>query len=304
MRRCARIGVGFVVAAVACSVPGKQPAGSDAAPHDTDAGDDPSAPETTIVEAPPAHSASATAMFVFRSDAADATFSCSVDGESPLACTSPFVRTLAEGPHQFTVRAARGDHRDGTPAGHAWTIDTVAPETTLVTAPPELGNQPVVTFTFTADDDHASFECAIDGAGFAPCQSGIEVGPLADGAHSFAVRARDLAGNVDASPALHVWVVDATPPDTLLLSGPSDTTNDHKATFMFVSPDAGEGATFQCALAPDPFTACTSPHTLAGLEDGVRTFSVRAHDAAGNADPTPATRTWIIASPGAIARER
>jgi hypothetical protein len=39
---------------------------------------------------------------------------------------------------------------------------------------------------------------------------------------------------------------------------------------------------------------CTSPHTTAALDDGSHTFDVRATDAAGNTDGTPASHTWSI----------
>jgi hypothetical protein len=42
------------------------------------------------------------------------------------------------------------------------------------------------------------------------------------------------------------------------------------------------------------FETCTSPKTYSGLKKGSHTFAVRAVDAAGNLDPTPATRTWKV----------
>ena len=47
------------------------------------------------------------------------------------------------------------------------------------------------------------------------------------------------------------------------------------------------------------FAACTSPRTSRVLADGEHTFSVRAIDAAGNVDPTPATRTFTVDTVGA-----
>ena len=40
--------------------------------------------------------------------------------------------------------------------------------------------------------------------------------------------------------------------------------------------------------------ACSSPKDITGLSDGSHTFQVRAVDAVGNRDPTPAIFTWTV----------
>ena len=64
-------------------------------------------------------------------------------------------------------------------------------------------------------------------------------------------------------------------------------------SFAFTASDAG--ATFECKLDASSFATCSSPKGYSGLTTGAHTFSVRASDAAGNADATPATQTWTIA---------
>ena len=118
------------------------------------------------------------------------------------------------------------------------------------------------------------------------------------GAHTFSVRATDAAGNVDPSPAAQSWTIDpsappdTTPPDTTIGSGPSGTTTSTSASFSFSSTEPG--SSFECKLDSGSFAACSSPKAYSGLSTGAHTFSVRATDAAGNVDPTPATRSWTV----------
>jgi hypothetical protein len=85
---------------------------------------------------------------------------------------------------------------------------------------------------------------------------------------------------------------DTTPPNTRLTAAPSRRTRLHRARFRFVSTEAG--SSFQCKLDRGRWTACRSPRTYSRLRMGLHVFRVRARDAAGNADPTPAVRSWRI----------
>jgi hypothetical protein len=282
--------------AAGCSIEQKVPlidGGVDAPP--TDAPPDRDAPETTITAAPPKFSPTGVSTFRFASDDPEARFECSIDGDTPIACQSPYTRTLGDGSHTFAVRAIdRAGNSDDTPAEHVWTIDTVAPDTMITVAPPAADNSPTVRFEFRSNEPNTVFECSLDNGPYAACASGDMFGPLGDGAHAFAVRARDRAGNVDASPAIRAWLIDTSTPDTVLLTGPSGATASTTASFTFLSPDAGPGATFHCALDGGPYVMCSSPRDIVGLAAGTHTFAVRVRDAVGNYDPTPATRTWVV----------
>ncbi|QIG45148.1 hypothetical protein G5V58_22410 [Nocardioides anomalus] len=85
--------------------------------------------------------------------------------------------------------------------------------------------------------------------------------------------------------------VDTTPPDTTIASGPARKTTKNKASFTFTSEP---GATFTCRLDTKAPVACTSPFKVKRLKKGKHTVTVTARDAAGNADPTPATWTWKV----------
>lgn len=100
--------------------------------------------------------------------------------------------------------------------------DTTAPETTLTLAPSGYNTSVTPRFDFTSDDPSATFECSLDGAPFSACSSPHTSAPIAVGKHTFRVRARDAAGNADATPAEAEWrhVRDARPP-RVTFNGPS-----------------------------------------------------------------------------------
>lgn len=113
-------------------------------------------------------------------------------------------------------------------------------------------------------------------------------------------RAGSLWATAPASFTLVVNAVtppDTTAPDTFLISFPTTLTTLSSATFSFTGSDnqtAAADLAFECRLDDGPFLACTSPTTYSGLADGLHTFQVRAIDAAGNVDPTPASSSWTV----------
>src|SRR5213596_1436964 len=170
--------------------------------------------------------------------------------------------------------------------------DTTPPDTTLTATPPALTNSASASFTFAATEAGSTFQCALDGGGFAPCASPQTYSALASGNHTFQFRATDPAGNTDPTPASFTWTVDTVAPDTIITATPPALTNSLSASFTFTATEAG--STFQCALDGGGFAPCASPQTYSALASGNHTFQVRATDPAGNTDPTPASFTWTV----------
>ena len=186
--------------------------------------------------------------------------------------------------------------------------DTTAPDTTIDSQPANPSNSSNASFTFSGTDNvtpaaSLTFECSLDSAAFAACTSPQNYSGLGDGSHTFQVRAKDAAGNIDATPASYTWTIntapppDTTAPDTAINSQPANPSNSSSASFTFSGTDnvtPAANLTFECSLDGAAFTACTSPQNYSGLADGSHTFQVRAKDAAGNVDATPASYTWTI----------
>lgn len=251
-------------------------------------------PDTTIATGPSGVVSSSTAAFTFTSSEAQVTFECALDGAAFTACNASTPLTgLGEGSHTLAVRAIDAAfNADATPASRTWTVDTLAPDTTLTGAPSGTTNVSAASLSFSSNEAGVTFECSLDGAPFASCTSPLSLTGLLDGAHTFTVRAIDAAGNVDSTPATASWTVDAAVPDTSLTAGPSGTVSSADAAFTFTSTKAN--STFECSLDGAAFTACTTPRSFTLLADGSHTFSVRAIDPVGNVDLSPATRTWTI----------
>jgi hypothetical protein len=211
-----------------------------------------------------------------------------------------------QGTYLFYTRATDvADNAEAAPADPDATTaqtlqDSIAPDTNITAEPSNPTNSASGSFSFNGSDPGgsgvASFECNLDGAGFTTCTSPKSYSGLADGSHTFQVQAVDNAGNRDASPASFTWLIDTVKPDTNITAQPSNPTNSASGSFSFNGSEPGGCgvASFECKLDGAGFTTCTSPKSYSGLADGSHTFQVRAIDAAGNTDATPASFSWLV----------
>ena len=251
-------------------------------------------PDTAITSGPSGTSQqSRTASWAFSGDAG-ATFECKLDSGTWQACTSPkSVPDMTDGTHTFQVRAVNDAGEDPTPATRTVTVDNAAPDTNITGGPSGTIRTRTASLTFTGTETGGTFECKLDNAAtWEACSSPKDLTALADGSHTFQVRAKDAAGNVDGSPASRTFSVDATEPETTINSGPANgSTSNNSPSFAFSSE---AGATFECQLDGSTWATCTSPRAYTGLSGGQHTFSVRAKDTNGNQDSTPASRTFTV----------
>jgi hypothetical protein len=242
------------------------------------------------------------ATFAFTSPE-DGGFQCRLDSSDDDGwhrCNSPKTyASLADGPHTFEVRALNSaDHPDPTPAVAVFTVqtDTDPPETTIASGPSGSIATDSAIFGFESSEP-GSFECRLDSsdeAAWESCNSPQSYAALADGSHSFDVRATDRAGNTDPTPAVADFAIDTTPPQTIIDSAPSGTIGVSSASVEFSATEAGS---FECRLDSSDVAAwksCSSPRGYASLADGSHSFEVRATDGLGNTDPTPAVADFAV----------
>jgi RNA polymerase sigma factor (sigma-70 family) len=175
-------------------------------------------PVVKITSPPPAPTAT-TANVGFSANEKGVKFTCKLDLAAYSACSSPLsLSAFAAGVHTFFVRATDKAGNVSKPASVTWAFtppDTTPPVVTILTAPPASTTQRDATFTFSSNEGGSSFACALDGAGFSHCTSGITYQRLAVGAHTFAVRATDPAGNT-GQPASHSWTIVVPRPDLVV----------------------------------------------------------------------------------------
>jgi hypothetical protein len=143
-------------------------------------------------------------------------------------------------------------------------------------------------FKFHDTRTGVTFVCSRDGALFAKCSSGITYTGLAQGNHSFQVKA--VAGGSTSSATTVAWAI--VPPAPQLLSHPTNPTGAVTARFTYV--DSQSAVAFKCALDGAGFTPCSAGGvTYAGLAKGTHTFAVKAQ--VGTKPPSkPTSFTWSI----------
>ncbi|WP_028064847.1 PKD domain-containing protein [Solirubrobacter soli] len=170
------------------------------------------------------------------------------------------------------------------------------PNTAITSGPSGATTDRNPAFGLEASKEDVHYECRFGDDAWAPCEGNPHrPGPLADGPYVLEARAVDGVG-ADETPAKRSFLVDTAAPATTLSSAPHGTISDPRPNFFFSASEAG--AKFQCRLdgagRAGAWFACENPYRPSALADGEWTFSVKAVDAAGNEDATPATATFTI----------
>lgn len=178
-------------------------------------------------------------------------------------------------------------------ANEALVIDTTAPIVTL-TSPANGSSISDTTPTLTFNSSEGVVVVKVDNVVVTKA-SGDSLDVLSEGSHVVSVEATDSAQNV--TTRTNTFTIDVTAPDTTILNKPTNPSITSSANFSFTSE---ANVSFQCKMDSGNYSACVSPKLYSGLAQGDHVFTVRALDAAGNIDSTPASFAWNINLPPAV----
>ena len=123
----------------------------------------------------------------------------------------------------------------------------------------------------------------------------IDTHALPEGFHTLTAAASDRALNWSAST--RQVVVDRTPPETLIVSGPPDNTAERSVSFLLGGFDAyTSDLEYSWRLDEGPWSPFSSQRTVqfASLAPGRHQFEVSARDRAANVDATPARQAFTV----------
>ncbi|QEL20720.1 autotransporter-associated beta strand repeat-containing protein [Limnoglobus roseus] len=138
-------------------------------------------------------------------------------------------------------------------------IDTQNPTVSITGKPPALTNTAAASFTFAATDAGGvgTVEVDLDGGGFVAAAGTKDYAGLAEGTHTFTVRATDAGGNVAVSS--YTWQIDRTSPQVAVGAPTVDKTS---LTYLVTFTDANPGAITLSAATVTPGTAIVGGVTV------------------------------------------
>lgn len=231
--------------------------------------------------------------FKYSTNEPGAGFECRI-GRAPWNSCKESVTLfkLADGKHTFRVRSFdRAGNFEKKYPRYTFTVDTVAPTTTIVEKPADLGNRTEAAFSFKSTEE-ATFKCSVDEKKWKPCDENHNMKDLKEGLHKLRVRSIDLAGNEEPKSVSYNWIVDLTPPDTTIFRKPAEISPERNAEFEFRSNETTRF--FHCRIDGGKWRECDGKRSYRNLKDGTHKFEVRARDNAGNLDDTPSAYIFSV----------
>jgi hypothetical protein len=161
--------------------------------------------------------------------------------------------------------------------------------TPQVTGPAAFSASRTATLRFADSRTDATFTCRLDAAPARACTSPVTYQNLAEGSHTFRVRAKSPTLRQSNEASL-TWTVDVTRPAQPTVTSPSSPTSSATVTVRFSSA-SNDVDHYLCSLDEATAVACSSPQSVIAAAEGLHTYAVTAVDRAGNTS-TAGTGFW------------
>jgi hypothetical protein len=261
----------------------------------------PDTPTVTLTSPTSSPTTQTSATITFTAGELGGTVQCKFDGGSYGACPASPVNftNLGLGAHTYSVRQTDTAGNVSLVGTASWNIgpDTTPPGTPTVTRTVPTENPTTSTsqtITYSGAESGGTFQCKLDGNGYAPCGSSpINGTGLANGSHTYSVTQTDSSGNVSAAGSV-TWLIDNIAPAPPTVTRTSPTANPTPSISQTLTYSGEAGGTFQCRLDAGSYGPCLiSPIALPALANGSHTYFVTQTDATGNVSAAGSV-TWVV----------
>lgn len=273
-------------------------------------------PDTTLVGVPATQCALPFSLAWTGSDdvtpVAGLQFAYRLDGQAwstYALATSVTVTQLTAGAHTVEVKAKdAAGNEDASPASRAFTLNLLPPVLTNLVVTPSVTGCGILWDTDAAATAWLEYGLTTNYGTLTPTQTSLVIShwvvltnlpPVTT--YHFRLHSADVCGHeVVSADRQFTTLADTAPPDTTLGTIPAvECALPFSLSWSGVDDASASGA-LQFAYRLDGLTwsayAAATSVTMTQLANGQHTFEVKARDAAGNEDPTPASRSFIFDS--------
>ena len=214
---------------------------------------------------------------------------------------------FAEGSHTLTVVATDAGGETKTSPNMPFSVGP--PDTAIDSGPSGFTGTNSANFTFSGTHPNSTFQCKLDGGGFASCTSPKAYSSLGDGQHTFEVKATNPAGKTDATPATRTWTVDTMSPNPSISCPPAPSWAQSARTCTVTANDPGSSPSgvasreYQTRVNGGSWSAWTTiaqSGTFSVATEGVTDVQVRATDTVGNISSPASLAVKIDATDPAV----
>lgn len=243
-------------------------------------------PPAPSVNGPSGTVGAPTATITFSDTETPVTFMCSLDSAPAAGCTSPAsLSGLANGSHSYAVYALDALGNSSATTTINWSVDTALFSVAITASPTGTVATSNNSISFVATDTSGTtYECKVDAGSYAACTSPFATGSLADGAHTFSVRATKGVQTTVAAAAS--WTVDTQGPAQAISAPTASATIGPAGTVVFTATDSAGPVTSTCQFDGGAIVGCSSPYSFSGLGGGPRSVTIVSTDAVGNSSTT------------------